>query len=225
MGDPMKFEQIILFTSNFSETLQFYDEILECPIIEIDVDYFKVKIGETTLCFQRSEDNIQPYYHFAIDIPYNYFYEMKQHFQNILFLLMEDGKHSAYCETFVAQSMYFNDPSGNIVELIARASNITDEPEFSRVSEMSFVCNDLTALYPALSTYNVTVYNREPFNPNQLNYIGDSDDESYLLLIPEQRKWLFSDKLSQAYPLIIQTEYFELSYTLDAHWTLEPVTK
>lgn len=225
MGDPMKFEQITLFTSNFSETMQFYDEILECPMLEVNIDYFKVKIGETTLCFQRTKDNIQPYYHFAIDIPYNYFYEMKQHFQNILFLLMEDGKHSVYCESFVAQSMYFNDPSGNIVELIARASNITDEPEFTRVSEMSFVCNDLDTLYPALLNYNVTVHNGEPFNSNQLNFIGDMNDESYLLLTPEQRKWLFSDKLSQAHPLTIRTDQFELSYAIDNNWILEPVSK
>ncbi|SUM35167.1 Uncharacterised protein [Staphylococcus gallinarum] len=47
----MKFEQITLFTSNFSETMQFYDEILECPMLEVNVDYFKVKIGENYFMF------------------------------------------------------------------------------------------------------------------------------------------------------------------------------
>ena len=47
----MKFEQITLFTSNFSETMQFYDEILECPMLEVNVDYFKVKLGKLLYAF------------------------------------------------------------------------------------------------------------------------------------------------------------------------------
>lgn len=220
MGDPMKFEQITLLTSNFTETMQFYDEILECPVQKINEDCFNVEIGESTLVFQRTNELMQPYYHFAIDIPYNYFYDMKQHFQNILFLLMEEGKHSVYYESFIAHSMYFNDPSGNIVELIARATNITDEPEFSRISEMSFVCNDSTTLYEALLNYSVSTHNDTKFNPRELNFVGDAKDENYILITPEQRKWLFSDKMSLAFPITITTEQFQLSYNTKNQWKL-----
>ena len=108
----MKIENIKLFTSEFEETFQFYEEILECPVRMISQEAFTVEIGETHLCFQQTNDDVQPFYHFAIDIPYNHFYDMKQYYQNILFLLMEDGKHTTYFESFVAHSFYFQDPSG-----------------------------------------------------------------------------------------------------------------
>src|SRR5699024_2307722 len=84
----MKFESITLLTSELEETLQFYEETLECPVQVIDQQSFIVQIGETELRFEASNDERQPFYHFAIDIPYNHFYDMKLHYQNILFLLM-----------------------------------------------------------------------------------------------------------------------------------------
>lgn len=218
----MKLESITLLTSNFDETLQFYDETLECPVQVINQDTFIVHIGETELQFMKSADLSQPYYHFAIDIPYNHFYDMKQHYQNILFLLMEEGRHTAYFESFVAHSMYFNDPSGNVVELIARVSNITDDPKFSRISEIGFVCNDSYEVYCALSKYQLDTYEHRPFSPNELNFIGDTRDESYILLTPENRKWLFSEKVSIAYPIKIKTPVFNLTYDIGHQWHLSP---
>ncbi|PHK49960.1 hypothetical protein [Staphylococcus edaphicus] len=218
----MKFESITLFTSELDETLQFYEEILECPVTVINQDAFIVKIGETQLQFRKSDEVAQPYYHFAIDIPYNHFYKMKEHYQNILFLLMEDGQHTAYFESFVAHALYFNDPSGNIVELIARVSNITDEPEFTRISEIGFVCNETNAIYQALSDYKIATFEHAHFEPCALNFLGDANDESYILLIPEDRRWLFSDKHSIAYPIEIKTQKFHLSYDVQHRWHVSP---
>lgn len=218
----MKFESITLCTSELEETLQFYEETLECPVEVINQDTFIVQIGETQLQFCRSEEVVQPYYHFAIDIPYNHFYDMKEHYQNILFLLMEDGHHTTYFESFIAHAVYFNDPSGNIVELIARVSNITDEPEFSRISEIGFVCNETNAIYQALSDYKIETFEHAHFEPYALNFLGDTSDESYILLTPEDRRWSFSEKHSIAYPIDIKTETFHLSYDTRHQWHLKP---
>ncbi|SCS43268.1 hypothetical protein [Staphylococcus caeli] len=219
----MKFESITLLTSEFEDTLQFYEEILECPVISEDADMFTVQIGETQLQFCRTTDSNQPFYHFAIDIPYNHFYDIKAYFQNILFLSMEDGQHSTYFEDFAAHAMYFNDPSGNIVELIARVSNMNDEPEFSRISEIGFVCNDVHTIYQALTNYNLTTHQNAPFAPQQLNFLGDTQDESYILLTPAGRRWYFSDNSAETHPITIQTQAFRLSYDADDQWHLTSV--
>lgn len=220
-GDlQMKFKNVTLLTSELEETLQFYEETLECPVQVLDHDSFIVQIGETQLHFQKSEEINQPFYHFAIDIPYNHFYDMKQHYQNILFLLMEDGQHTTYFESFVAHSLYFNDPSGNIVELIARVSNMTDDPEFSRISEVGFVCNELDDVYQALINHHLTTHEARSFSPEGLNFMCDSDDECYILLTPENKKWIFSDKASTAFPIAIETQDFKLTYDDKHQWSL-----
>lgn len=218
----MKFESITLLTSNFDETLQFYDETLECPVQVINQDTFIVHIGETELQFMKSTDLSQPYYHFAIDIPYNHFYDMKDHYQNILFLLMENKQHTTYFESFVAHSVYFNDPSGNIVELIARVSNMTEEPEFSRISEIGFVCNDTESIYQALAQYHLETHEQKQFVPDALNFLGDTRDESFILLTPEDRRWFFSEKTSTAFPIEIKTQQFYLTYDHFQQWHLTP---
>ncbi|RIO61046.1 hypothetical protein BUZ85_18400, partial [Mammaliicoccus sciuri] len=76
----MKFESITLLTSELEETRQFYEETLECRVEIIDQESFMVEIGETELHFRYAHDINQPYYHFAIDIPYNHFFEMKNHY-------------------------------------------------------------------------------------------------------------------------------------------------
>jgi len=219
-GVHMKFESITLLTSELEETLQFYEETLECPVQVIDQQSFIVQIGETELRFEASNDERQPFYHFAIDIPYNHFYDMKRHYQNILFLLMEDGQHTTYFESFVAHSLYFYDPSGNIVELIGRVSNMTDEPEFSRISEIGFVCNETTDVYQALRNQTLTTHENHQFNPKDLTFMCDFYDESYILLTPEYKKWFFSEKESVAFPIVIKTQNFKLSYDSNHQWHL-----
>lgn len=218
----MKFESITLLTSELEETRQFYEETLECRVEIIDQESFMVEIGETELHFRYAHDINQPYYHFAIDIPYNHFFEMKNHYQNILFLLMEDKQHTTYFEAFVAHSVYFNDPSGNIVELIARISNMTEEPEFSRISEIGFVCNDTESVYQALTQYQLETHEQKQFVPDALNFLGDKRDESFILLTPEHRRWFFSEKTSSAFPIEIKTQQFDLIYDHFQQWHLIP---
>ncbi|WP_251517215.1 MULTISPECIES: hypothetical protein [Staphylococcus] len=216
----MKLKSITLFTANLVDTFHFYKDTLECPVQIINAMAFKVTIGETQLLFQKSHEMNQPFYHFAIDIPYNHFNEMKRHYLNILFLLTEKGQHTATFDTFYAHSFYFNDPSGNVVELIARNSNISDYAQFIRISEIGFVCNDLLNVYAALSDYHLQTVNHAYPTAENFNFIGDSQDESYIILTSEEKKWDFSDQSSKAYPIKIETTRFTLSY-INEQWFID----
>src|SRR5699024_9039792 len=123
-------------------------------------------------------------------------------------------------ESFVAHSFYFPKPSGNVVRLIARISNITDEPEISRISEIGFVCNDTKAVFKLLSKFDLNTYETQLFVRHDLNFLDDHDDDSVIILTPEDNKWLFSDQFSESHPMCIQTNEFKLSMDNQSQWHL-----
>ena len=49
----MKIENIKLFTSEFEETFQFYEEILECPVRMISQEAFTVEIERLICVFNK----------------------------------------------------------------------------------------------------------------------------------------------------------------------------
>jgi hypothetical protein len=48
--------------------------------------------------------------------------------------------------------------------------------------------------------YKIETFEHAHFEPYALNFLGDTSDESYILLTPEDRRWSFSEKHSIAYP-------------------------
>ena len=106
-----------------------------------------ITVGETKLIFEEAAENENPFYHFAFNIPSNKFeqaYEWMK--QKVELLWLKD--YNGYIADFVnwhAQSFYFKDPAGNILEMIARFDlNDTVEEDFSsmqirNVSEMGIV--------------------------------------------------------------------------------------
>ena len=72
----------------------------------------------------------------------------------------------------------------------------------------------------ALSKYYLNTYENQPFIAEDLNFIGDTRDDSFILLTPENNKWLFSERMSESYPITIQTSEFELSMDQQDQWHL-----
>ncbi|WP_211554611.1 hypothetical protein [Macrococcus canis] len=50
---------------------------------------------------------------------------------------------------------------------------------------------------------------------NGLNFICSEIEKSYILLTKENRRWLFSDKLSKSFPIKIITDEYILNYKDD----------
>ena len=93
--------------------------------------------GKSKLIFEETDIDVNPYYHFAFNIPSNKFEEAFEWMkQKVELLWLEDYK--SYIADFVnwhAKSFYFLDPAGNILELIARFDlNDTVEEKFSSIA-------------------------------------------------------------------------------------------
>nr|WP_144025369.1 hypothetical protein [Paenibacillus rhizosphaerae] len=111
---------------------EFYANKLGFPVEFQTKDSFTVRVGETALSFVRDDGAVRPHYHYALNIPENQIVEAKEwllrqgcpllnaapmEFQGI-----DASEDIAFFRGTNAHAIYFEDPSGNLVELIARHS-------------------------------------------------------------------------------------------------------
>jgi hypothetical protein len=81
-----------------------------------------IRFGSTLIEFVEVPETLEPFYHFAFNIPENKFTSAKQWLGRRCPLLRdsETGADELFFKKWNAHAVYFQDPSGNIGELIAR---------------------------------------------------------------------------------------------------------
>ena len=142
----MQINRLILQTSALEELTAFYTVAMGLTADTKKENKTTIRIGSTELVFKQVSA-ADPFYHFAINIPANKIEEAKSWLSGRAELIWMD-QYKSDIANFVnwhAKSVYFFDPAGNIVELIARfdLDNKTDEPfsseQFLSVSEAGLV--------------------------------------------------------------------------------------
>ena len=127
----MLLKRIGIQTAQLGLLREFYENVLELEIESLRESAFLIKIGESEIELVETNTG-DPFYHFAINIPSNKIEEARGWLLNKVKLLwMEDYKSDiADFKNWHAKSVYFFDPAGNIVELIARfdLKNEVSEP-------------------------------------------------------------------------------------------------
>ena len=115
----MKLIEVGLFSPNLEAQRQFYTETLGLPLISGDAGSFAVQAGQTRLSFRAAARQAGPY-HLAIDVPEDRFADAAGWIGARVPLLREDGQDTFFSPNWNADMLYFTDPCGNILELIAR---------------------------------------------------------------------------------------------------------
>lgn len=190
-----------LYSNNIKGLRRFYGNILELDMTESTAEQFTVRIGESLLTFKQSE---QPaFYHFAINIPGNQFSMMKYWITDRITLNREEGRDEVYFPSFDADSMYFEDPAGNIVELIGRRKrdlfgDLTKE-SFLNISEIGMATPHVVEVGDELQDLGIPLRNGTEVEPDELNFLGRGDN--FIVLVPPGRRWYFSKKVSEVYRL------------------------
>ena len=154
--------------------------------------------GETTLRFEPGGG--EPFYHFALLVPGDRF----------------DAAHAWAEERFDlvggifdfanwdARAVYFLDPAGNIVELIAhrgleengRSGEFAAE-ELVGVSELGLV-GDRRALLRELEPHGLRFWDGEIDEPGRLAFVGEKGRT--LILAPAGRGWLPTGRAAESHP-------------------------
>ncbi|MCC9624782.1 hypothetical protein LPB41_24125 [Thalassospira sp. MA62] len=223
----MRITEAMLYTNRLDEMKRFYVEKLGLSVVDENSTRFQIELGEDTLIFQEAITEQERQYHFAINIPANRFKEAKEWIMSRVPLLTEEGEDEIYFEGIDASSLYFYDADENVIELIARhsinpESNIESfsSNEFLGIGEMSLTVEDPSLVATALETLGVRRRDGNSIDPRHLNFMGPPNHDTYMLLVPRGRVWLFSPKLSIPSPIqmVLDQQYIvEMDEKLEFH--------
>src|SRR5690625_109830 len=198
------FNSVLLYTNQLKELRRFYMNILELNITDETEEAFSIDIGTSKLTFKQSDKPC--FYHYAINIPGNQFSMLKHRIKERIPLNRERGIDEVYFSSFDADSMYFEDPAGNIIELIGRRKrdlfgNPTFAESFFNISEVGIVSAHLDDLSEEFQDIGLPLRGTE-ISYDSVNFFGR--EESFIVLVPPERKWYFSEQISEVFPLEIE---------------------
>lgn len=201
----MIFEQVTFLTDKLQQLKQFYTDTLELELIEEASQEFTISIGWTNVTFRTASEGEAPYYHFAINIPENQFAEARAWAKSRVDLTQEQGEDEVFFTSWNAHSVYFDDPAGNIVELIARhnLNNGIDHSftskDFLCISEIGVVREEVIPYVRELNEMGLPNWKEDS---EGLTPVGD--EHGLLIVVKLDRPWFFSNqRAARPFPLEI----------------------
>jgi catechol 2,3-dioxygenase-like lactoylglutathione lyase family enzyme len=188
----MRFVEVTLAAP--ADLADFYAGTLGLPVAD-----HAVRIGETTLRFEISED--EPFYHFALLVPGDRFDAALAWARERVELLGDVFDF----DNWDALAVYFHDPAGNIVELIAHhgleengREGAFDPKELVGVSELGIV-GDKQRELAALETRGLRLWDGTMEEPDRLAFVGEKGRT--LILASPGRGWLPTGRRAEPHPV------------------------
>jgi len=154
-------------------------------------DALTLPVGASTLEFFPAPMGTKPFYHFAFTIPESKFESAKTWLSARTALLRdsETGKDFIHFENINARSVYWCDPCGNIGELIARHTLISDATGDFTPADM--LCVSEIALTPPDHDATFNLIRRqlaiEPWYDSSI-FLGD--DDGTIIVFQPDKTWL-----------------------------------
>ncbi|WP_315794792.1 ring-cleaving dioxygenase [Paenibacillus sp. BIC5C1] len=198
----MIFEEVKLYTAQLEDIKYFYINTLGLNMAEESEHSFTLQIGLTKMIFMRSEADQNPFYHFAWMIPANRFQEAKAWAAARVRLSRHEGEDETYSTSWNSNSLYFEDPVGNILELIAHHTVLNEsdrafsEKDLLQVCEVGLVTEDVLSAVDELEQMGLKRWRAisDTFAP-----VGDVN--GLFIVVKKERTWFFSEQKANIYPL------------------------
>ena len=208
----MNLLEVHLVSCAVSAQRTFYGEVLGLPVSERAEGLLAVQVGRTRLSFSATTHQAGPY-HLAFDVPEDRFADAADWIRARATPLSEDGQEGNQ-DTFVSQDwnaemLYFTDPCGNILELIARHSLSAPETETqppermgafgaSQLLHVSEVGVAVTDVQRTLDHLRRTL-GAGPYRENSATFSAAGTHDGLLIVVQEGRRWF--PTVSAAAPL------------------------
>ncbi len=180
----MRFKKVTLYTHKLEEEFMFYSQNLGCKILKKSDKTFSIQVGWSELCFEKSD--CQHLYHYCFLIPANMLDRALVWMeQKVDIIEIENGRKTQNFKDWNANSFYFHDASGNIVEFIARHDLRNESKgEFDISSVIGF--NEM-----GMPTRNILQVNQQlekelhtKFWKGEFNRFGTNGTQEGLFLLP-----------------------------------------
>lgn len=211
----MRIIELELKTTRLAEMKVFYTERLGFVLADITEHSITIVAGGTRLTFVHEEEgSLPPSYHLAMNIPENQIRAAKSWLlakgcqvlsaAPLPYAGIQANEDIAYFDGTDAHAFYFEDPSGNLVELIARhrMDNASTEPfdheSILNVSEIGFPLRGSVseAIQRLDSRFDVTPYNGDG---KKFQMLGD--EHGMFILGDMAIGWYPSMKIPEVHPI------------------------
>lgn len=183
---------------------EYYADVLGLDVEE-QPQGISVQAGTTQIEFRLADpDSPAPLYHVAFNIPENKFQQAKSWLSLRTRLLTMKGQDEFDFRDWNAHALYFKDPAGNILELIARhdLDNASPGPftpaDFLYASEIGLPVEDVAAAAAEIESRLGLPHYRPPSD----DFSPMGNEHRLLIVIRQGRIWMpTSTKQAQAFPL------------------------
>lgn len=232
-----KIKELNLRVENVLANKAFWVETMGFELLAQGNQFFTVKIGDSRLTFRPKSTVNPPIYHFSINIPQN-------QVENALDWLKNEGGKYIDGPTasvnivrdeitnaeiinkplYQANSVFFNDHAGNIIELIARneLDYTVDGPftrdQFLRISEVAVITRNSRDCQTRLEEE----FGAKPFLGGTSGYTQVGGVDGVLLLVIPDRPWIPTESnLAYPYETIVTLQHpQEKEFTLPGSFVL-----
>lgn len=214
----MKINHIKIETPNLKETISFYKEKLDLNVIESTNETASIQVGESLLTFVENKQT-QPIYHLAFNIPSNKLSQAIEWSKNRFELIHEnDDLIISNFESWKANSVYFFDNNGNLLEFITRKeleNNTNDSfnsKQILNISEIGIVTEEPDKYGKELiEKYDLSLFEK---NDNSEVFTAIGDDEGLLIIVKENRNWFPTTVPAKSFKTEITVNNIDTTHTI-----------
>ena len=207
----MDFNALELWCGSLPELHEFYAHLLGLAVVEHSPQRLTLQAGGSRLTFHQAAKAESGRYHLAFDIPENQF---EQAFAWLTARVppaaSAEGRIIFNSEHWNATSVYFWDPAGNILELIARHNqpNAANEgfsaASLVSISEFGVALEDVRlSVQEVMGKLGVSVY--DGAGSDTFSAVGD--EQGLLIMVKRGREWMPNAGFpAEFYPFILQVK-------------------
>lgn len=189
----MELRDITIYTNDIVETKAFYLNTMSFTLIQETEKSVTFKIGNSQLTFIHTPNELE-IYHYAFNIQPNHLNEAIAWSEKRFKLILSPSNNIiTNFEQWKAESIYFYDNNGNLLEFIAREESpiLTDKPFSSasvlNISEFGIVSEKaMEKAEELIALHNFQLFDKAVAS-NQFLALGD--DEGLLIFVEPNRSW------------------------------------
>lgn len=191
-NDANGIAELHLQTSKIDVLQSFYSQDLGFPTRR-DASGLTIEAGSTRIVFESVEsgESVEPFYHVAFNIPENKLQEARRWQKQRTELVCKGKSEVIHFAKWNADSVFFRDPAGNLLEYIARHDlDNASRGEFSSndilyASEIGLVVDDVPGTVAAAkSELKMGIY-----RDNGANFASIGNEHALLIVVKRDRKW------------------------------------
>jgi catechol 2,3-dioxygenase-like lactoylglutathione lyase family enzyme len=215
----MKIKEVELFCDDLDSAEKFYKDALGLTVSRSG-ELLQVTAGTSLLIFKFTP-SLLPVYHFAFNIPCNKTREALEWLRTRVNLISPgDNNEIVDFSNWHAESVYFYDANGNILEFISRFDLKNErEGDFEgnfilSISEIGIATDDVYTFTENLKEqYGIGLFKMQP---RLKNFAAMGDHDGLIIVSKEGRNWFPTSKKAERFPvslgLIVNDRPIRLSF-------------